>query len=142
MAVTESTARVEVFQNIFSLINTNKLASTTVLATFPEKSPTFPCYVINSAEVANLSQALDTDSRELNFTLLIDYFGDARDGMQKIDQMKDNTIGTLRDSTNRATLKAANISITSITDNGNSQDEFRDMKLNSGSILVSGVLLA
>ena len=62
--------------------------------------------------------------------------------MQKIDQMKDNTIGTLRDSTNRATLKAANISITSITDNGNSQDEFRDMKLNSGSILVSGVLLA
>ena len=130
MAVTESTARVEVFQNIFSLINTNKLASTTVLATFPEKSPTFPCYVINSAEVANLSQALDTDSRELNFTLL------------KIDQMKDNTIGTLRDSTNRATLKAANISITSITDNGNSQDEFRDMKLNSGSIVVSGVLLA
>ena len=142
MAVTESTARVEVFQNIFSLINTNKLASTTVLATFPEKSPTFPCYVINSAEVANLSQALDTDSRELNFTLLIDYFGDSRDGMQKIDQMKDNTIGTLRDSTNRATLKAANISITSITDNGNSQDEFRDMKLNSGSIVVSGVLLA
>ena len=142
MAVTESTARVEVFQNIFSLINTNKLASTTVLATFPEKSPTFPCYVINSAEVANLSQALDTDSRELNFTLLIDYFGDSRDGMQKIDQMKDNTIGTLRDSTNRATLKAANISITSITDNGNSQDEFREMKLNSGSIVVSGVLLA
>ena len=142
MAVTESTARVEVFQNIFSLINTNKLASTTVLATFPEKSPTFPCYVINSAEVANLSQALDTDSRELNFTILIDYFGDSRDGMQKIDQMKDNTIGTLRDSTNRATLKAANISITSITDNGNSQDEFRDMKLNSGSIVVSGVLLA
>tara|TARA_Y100000004_G_C8861630_1_gene389339 strand:- start:520 stop:948 length:429 start_codon:yes stop_codon:yes gene_type:complete len=142
MAVTESTARVEVFQNIFSLINTNKLASTTVLATFPEKSPTFPCYVINSAEVANLSQALDTDSRELNFTILIDYFGDSRDGMQKIDQMKDNTIGTLRDSTNRATLKAANISITSITDNGNSQDEFREMKLNSGSIVVSGVLLA
>ena len=142
MAVTESTARVEVFQNIFSLINSNKLSNTTVLATFPEKSPTFPCYVINSAEVANLSQALDTDSRELNFTLLIDYFGDSRDGMQKIDQMKDNTIGTLRDSTNRATLKAANISITSITDNGNSQDEFRDMKLNSGSILVSGVLLA
>lgn len=142
MAVTESTARVEVFQNIFSLINTNKLASTTVLATFPEKSPTFPCYVINSAEVANLSQALDTDSRELNFTILIDYFGDSRDGMQKIDQMKDNTIGTLRNSTNVATLKAANISITSITDNGNSQDEFRDMKLNSGSIVVSGVLLA
>ena len=142
MAVTESTARVEVFQNIFSLINTNKLASTTVLATFPEKSPTFPRYVINSAEVANLSQALDTDSRELNFTLLIDYFGDSRDGMQKIDQMKDNTIGTLRDSTNRATLKAANISITSITDNGNDQDQFRDMKLNSGSIVVSGVLLA
>ena len=142
MAVTESTARVEVFQNIFSIINTNKLANTSVLATFPEKSPTFPCYVINSAEVANLSQALDTDSRELNFTLLIDYFGDSRDGMQKIDQMKDNTIGTLRDSTNRATLKTANISITSITDNGNSQDEFRDMKLNSGSIVVSGVLLA
>ncbi len=142
MAVTESTARVEVFQNIFSLINTNKLANTSVLATFPEKSPTFPCYVINSAEVANLSQALDTDSRELNFTLLIDYFGDSRDGMQKIDQMKDNTIGTLRNSTNVSTLKTANISITSITDNGNSQDEFRDMKLNSGSIVVSGVLLA
>ena len=35
MAVTESTARVEVFQNIYSIINTNKLTGTTVLATFP-----------------------------------------------------------------------------------------------------------
>ena len=142
MAVTESTARVEVFQSIYSIINTNKLSGTTVLATFPEKSPTFPCYVIESAQVSNTSLAMDTGSRELNFNLNIFLYGDARDGMQKIDQMKDNTIGTLRDSTNRATLKAANISITSITDNGNSQDEFRDMKLNSGSILVSGVLLA
>lgn len=141
MAVTESTARVEVFQEIYSIINTNKLASTTVLATFPEKSPTFPCYVINSAEVSNLSQAMNTGSRQLDFSITINFYGDARDGMQKIDQMKDNVVDSLRDSTNVATLKSANISILNIADNGNDQDQFRDMKINFGEMVVEGVLL-
>ena len=141
MAVTESTARVEVFQNIYSIINTNKLTGTTVLATFPEKSPTFPCYVIESAQVSNTSLAIDTGSRELNFNLNIFLYGDARDGMQKIDQMKDNVIDSLRDSTNVATLKAANISIFDISDEGVRQDEYLEMKINSGQLTISGVLL-
>jgi len=141
MAVTESTARVEVFQNIYSIINTNKLSGTSVLATFPEKSPTFPCYVINSAEISNVSQAIDTGSRQLDFSIEISVFGDSRDGMQKIDQLKDNVVDSLRDSTNIATLKSANISILNITDTGNDQTEFREMKLNSGDMIVEGVLL-
>ena len=92
MVVTENTARVEVFQSIFSIINTNKLTGTTVLATFPEKSPTFPCYVLNSPEITNGSLAFDTGSRQIDFTMNIEFFGDARDGMQKIDQMKDNVL--------------------------------------------------
>tara|TARA_R100000479_G_scaffold164166_1_gene102917 strand:- start:114 stop:542 length:429 start_codon:yes stop_codon:yes gene_type:complete len=141
MAVTESTARVEVFQNIYSIINTNKLTGTTVLATFPEKSPTFPCYVIESAQVSNTSLAIDTGSRELNFLFNIYLYGDSRDGMEKIDQMKDNVIDSLRDSTNVTTLKSANISIINIDDEGVSQDQFRDMKINSGQLVISGVLL-
>ena len=141
MAVTESTARVEVFQNIYSIINTNKLSGTTVLATFPEKSPTFPCYVIESAQVSNNSLAMDTGSREINFTLNIFLYGDSRDGMQKIDQMKDNVIDSLRDSTNIATLKAANISIFDINDGGSSQEQYLEMKINFGQLIISGVLL-
>ena len=141
MAVTESTARVEVFQNIYSIINTNKLTGTTVLATFPEKSPTFPCYVIESASVSNSSLAIDTESRELNYDVNLFVYCDARDGMQKIDQMKDNVINSLRDSTNIATLKSANISILNIDDDGVRQDQYNDMKINSGQLTISGVLL-
>jgi hypothetical protein len=141
MAVTESTARVEVFQNIYSIINTNKLTGTTVLATFPEKSPTFPCYVLESASVSNSSLAIDTGSRELNYDVNLFVYCDARDGMQKIDQMKDNVINSLRDSTNIATLKSANISILNIDDDGVRQDQYNDMKINSGQLTISGVLL-
>tara|TARA_R100001509_G_C4825109_1_gene201224 strand:+ start:49 stop:477 length:429 start_codon:yes stop_codon:yes gene_type:complete len=141
MAVTESTARVEVFQNIYSIINTNKLTGTTVLATFPEKSPTFPCYVLESASISNSSLAIDTGSRELNYDVNLFVYCDARDGMQKIDQMKDNVINSLRDSTNIATLKSANISILNIDDDGVRQDQYNDMKINSGQLTISGVLL-
>ena len=141
MAVTESTARVEVFQSIYSIINTNKLSGTTVLATFPEKSPTFPCYVLNSPEITNDSLAFDTGSRQIDFTMNIEFFGDARDGMQKIDQMKDNVVASLRDSTNVASLKSDKISIMNIDDDLNDQVEFKEMKLNTGELTVQGVIL-
>ena len=141
MVVTENTARVEVFQSIYSIINTNKLSGTTVLATFPEKSPTFPCYVLNSPEITNDSLAFDTGSRQIDFTMNIEFFGDARDGMQKIDQMKDNVVASLRDSTNVASLKTDKISIMNIDDDLNDQVEFKEMKLNTGELTVQGVIL-
>jgi|TARA_R100000482_G_C5068777_1_gene120547 Leucine-rich repeat (LRR) protein len=141
MVVTENTARVEVFQSIFSIINTNKLSGTTVLATFPEKSPTFPCYVLNSPEITNDSLAFDTGSRQIDFTMNIEFFGDARDGMQKIDQMKDNVVASLRDSTNVASLKSDKISIMNIEDDLNDQVEFKEMKINTGELSVQGVIL-
>jgi len=141
MVVTESTARVEIFKKFFSIINTNKLSNTTVLATFPEKSPTFPSYVVNPAQVSNTSLAIDTGSREINFTLEIDMYGDARDGTEKIDEMKDNVIDTLRASSNIASFKTDKISIIRVEDLGNDQDVFRDMKLNIGGVRAEGVLL-
>ena len=141
MVVTEGTARVDVFQEIFSLINTNKLTGTTVLATFPEKSPTFPCYVINSAEVLNENISMDRTTSNLEFNMDIEFFADARDGMQKIDQMKDNVVSTLRDLTNIASLKTAGISMSNIEDRSNLQSVFRNMKINTGRISLTGELL-
>ena len=112
-----------------------------MLATFPEKSPTFPCYVINSAEVFNENLSMDRTTSNLEFTIDIEFFADARDGMQKIDQMKDNIVSTLRDGTNITSLKNAGISMSNIRDQGNLQSAFRNMKLNTGRISVTGEIL-
>jgi len=141
MVVTESTARVEIFQSIYTIIDSNKLASTTVLATFPEKSPTFPCYVINSADLDNEAIVLNNGKRLVNFTLEIDMYGDARDGVKKLDEMKDNVIDTLRNSTNISSLKTDKISIIDIVDISNAQVAFLNMKLNMGGLTISGGLL-
>jgi len=141
MAVTESTARVEIFQSIYTIINSNKLSGTTVLATFPEKSPTFPCYVINPSNLTNDALALDMGSRDSDFSMRIILYGDARDGTKKIDEMKDNIIDTLRTAANVSSLKTDNISIKEINDEVSSQSVFKNMKLNKGSLTIQGVLL-
>ena len=141
MVVTESTARVEIFQSIYSIINSNKLSGTAGLATFPEKSPTFPCYVINPSNLTNDALALNMSSRESDFSMRIILYGDARDGTKKIDEMKDNIIDTLRNSANVSSLKTDKISIKEINDEVSSQSVYKNMKLNKGSLTIRGVLL-
>ena len=55
--------------------------------------------------------------------------------------MKDNVVASLRDSTNVASLKSDKISIFTIEDDLNDQVEFREMKINTGELIIQGVIL-
>jgi len=141
MVVTESTARVDVFQEIFNIINSNKLSGWTVLATFPEQTPVFPSIIVHPAEVTNNIRSLDRSERTNMGGVEIELIGKASSGMVKIDEGKDNIIDTLRTAANISTLETAKIDVVDIDDLGTTQERFRDLKINTGGLRVNLELL-
>ncbi len=141
MVVTESTARVDVFQEIFNIINSNKLSGWTVLATFPEQTPVFPSIIVHPAEITNNINSFDRSERTNTVGVEIELIAKASDGMVKIDQGKDNIIDTLRNSANISTLKTAKIDVVDVDDLGTTQEVFRDLKINTGGLRANLGLL-
>lgn len=99
------TTRVNVFQEIHTTINaakptyTNKAGGTdtyTILAAFPNVTPTFPCIVINpvlnsvkSIGVANVPNKVQPAVVE------IDFYAKAREGKNAIDSARDSIQSTI-----------------------------------------------
>src|SRR3990167_1134390 len=93
------TARVDVFHKVQAQLAadpptyTDRDGSTktyTILSSFPEVTPTFPCIVINP--VVKRRVLLGVDKRphtSMPATIDIDYYAKARDGKQAIDRARD-----------------------------------------------------
>jgi len=141
MAVTESTARVELFKEIFDVINENKLSGWKILATFPETEPVFPCIVIHPASLTNIGLSFDRGGREHDFEMEIELFSSAKDGFKKIEEGRDNIVDTLRTSANITALVALGIDIKDTADMGTDQLLFNNAKLNMGSLKLIGGLV-
>ena len=132
MAVAETTARENLFADMFSLINTNKLSGWTVLATFPESNPAFPCVVIHGAEVESDGLTFNRSQRDFPVTMEIEVFAKAADGLEKIDQGKDNVMATIRN--NQSSLYSDKIDVPTVNDTGSSQLMFNEVKINQGGL--------
>lgn len=92
-----------VFNTIAKLIDDNKPSGWTVLSSFPEVSPTFPCIVIDPSKAKPEIVGLDKDSYLVeNIEILIEFYALSKDGKEKIDEGRDNVRNTIL--TNQSTL--------------------------------------
>jgi len=141
MALTESTVRVELFKEIYDIINENKIGGWKVLASFPETSSTFPCIVINPSTVLNEGITVTRGTRTTNFEIEIGLFSQAKQGFKAVEECRDNILSIFRDSTNITNLFNSNIDIKDIVDLGSDQESFDGLKLNTAILRIVGACL-
>jgi len=94
--ITKEELHQRIFENLYQLINSNKLSGCEVLSAFPEKNPVFPCIVINSA-VPRL-QALNVQKTKFRWKarVLIEVYSLTKDGKKTNDAGMDNIMNSIR----------------------------------------------
>ena len=106
--VSEATLRRSVVTNLFTLIDDNKLSGWTVLAAFPEKKATFPCIIINPANVSLNKIGTRVDARINKVTVLAELFSPSSSRLEALDIARDNIQETIVNNTGTlATYKMA-----------------------------------
>lgn len=95
--VSESTIRKDVYEYLYTLVNTNKLSGTTVLSSFLEKNPIWPCIIINPALVSVEQLGVKIDARIQVLRVEFDFYAIAVSGQGKemVDKMRDNVMNTI-----------------------------------------------
>jgi len=135
MPISESTIRKDVFKELFTLINANKLSGWTVLASFPEVSPTFPCIIINPANIDFTILSLTGTTRLKTISIIVDIFSLAKDGKAKMDEGKDNVSNTLW-SNITSLFNSTSLNLIDINDSNVETIVLDDQKINFGSMEV------
>jgi len=127
----ESTVRVDTFQAIYTLINANKLTGWTVVSSFPETEPSFPCIVINPANISSSVMTLNNGKRNTEIRIVFELYASSRDGKQKIDQGSDNLTSTF---TTNDLISTSTIVFHELNDLSSDMLEFAGQKLNNKDI--------
>ena len=99
MAVSRNKSRVEVFHYVYNQLNKDpptytdrdsNTATYTILSSFPEISPTFPCIVINPIIKRFIQLGVDKrPNTSLPSSFDIDFYAKCRDGKNAIDIARD-----------------------------------------------------
>ena len=129
------TIRADIFNNLATLINNNKLSGWAILSAFPEENPVFPCIVINPARVPFNFLTFTRAAKKINITVELELFAEAKDGKEKIDEARDNLQATIIN--NYSTLKTYGLVFAtdnSFVDSEVSMDIYNEHKLNTASI--------
>tara|TARA_Y100000310_G_C20621392_1_gene783497 strand:- start:41 stop:478 length:438 start_codon:yes stop_codon:yes gene_type:complete len=137
-AVVGSTIRENVFNTVTTLIDNNKLSGWTVLSSFPEQNPTFPCVIINPAKITQNIMTINKGVAVYRISVEVELFAAANDGKEKIDQGLDNINNTF--FSNASTLKTYNLFLDNaipIEDLGAGNLVFNQNKLNFGVVAVN-----
>jgi len=133
-----STIREDIFNNISTLIDSNKPHGWTVVASFPESHPTFPCIIINSAKVSFKNHSLLRSKYKQSISLEVEIFALAKSGKEAIDQAKDSIQSTLTAA--YGTLRTYGLVLdmeNPFTDSDVTTDIINDNKLNSASMDIN-----
>jgi len=85
------TIRADIFNNLATLINSNKLTGWTVVSAFPEENPVFPCIVINPARVPFNLLTYTRAAKKFNITVEVELFANSSEGKQAFDNARDKT---------------------------------------------------
>ena len=129
------TIRADIFNNLATLINNNKLSGWAVLSAFPEENPVFPCIVINPAMVPFNFLTLDRSAKKFNITVELELFAEASEGKEKIDEARDNLQATIIN--NYSTLKTYGLVLAldnPFVDSAIGMDNYNEHKLNIASV--------
>jgi hypothetical protein len=133
--VTESTLRKNVYNTIFTLLNTYKINGWTIFSAFPEKDPVFPCLVVNPANITIRKIGMKLDARMDMIEVIVEIFCKQSDRSETIDLAKDNITNTIL--TYESTLGTYKLLINDeepFVDSPVDQVEFGGQKLNTSAI--------
>lgn len=137
-SVVEPTIRQNIYNTIFTLVNTYKTTGWTVVSSFPEKDPVFPCIVINPAKIEIKYQGMMNSFRLNEAEIMIEVFAKASDRINKIDVIMDNLHDMF--ATYESTLRSYNLLISEespIIDSETTRVSFNGQDLNTSAVLVS-----
>jgi hypothetical protein len=107
VSVTEATIRKNSFKAIYDLINTNKPSGWTVLSSFPESKPVFPCIVVNPSQTDVNVQGFNITHRLRTIEIVLEFYAKASSRKEAIDTALDSVEQTLL--TNQTSLVSSKI---------------------------------
>jgi hypothetical protein len=142
VAVTEATIRKASFNNLYDLINNNKPSGWTVLSSYPESSPVFPCIVVNQIKPKVISEGMRIEHRLRTFDIDIDFYVEASSRKEAIDEAMDSVEQTILNG--QATLVTANIILYGeepIDQIGMETININKYKLHTGTMMITLRLL-
>jgi len=87
--VTSATIKENTFKNLYTYLNAYKPSGWTVVSSFPEAKPTFPCIVLNPAKVTVSSDAFRLSNRLYEISIELDFYAKASARKEKIDKAVD-----------------------------------------------------
>jgi len=98
MAVEEATIRQGTYKAVYDVIDANMLGGWTVLSSYPENNPTFPCVVIEQADNEPDYLTIDGTCRDNSMMVDIGIYSLARNGKEQHDEGRDKVADILNDA--------------------------------------------
>lgn len=136
--VAQSTLRKNIYNSLFTLINTYKPSGWTVLSAFPEKEPVFPCIIINPANITIKYQGMGTSIKVNEADVLIEVFAKTSSRIEAIDTAIDALHNIF--TTYESTLRGYRILLSDespFTDSDTTRVSFDGQELNTSAVSVS-----
>lgn len=138
--VSLSTVRVDVYGVLRTLINANKLSGVTVVNSFPEASPAFPCIVMPLPDIGfEGAQSINGSLRIYNGEMEITFWAKAdanTQGQAKVAAMMDNVQATLE--ANQSTLNTTDqLQLISLSPSAVEAVEVNGEKLYTAGLILS-----
>ena len=136
--VTQASLRSTIYNSIFTLLNTYKPTGWTVVSSFPEKDPVFPCYVVNPANITIKFQGMGKSIKITEAEILIEVFSKVADRMSVLDTGIDKLHEIF--TTYESTLRGYRILLSDespLTDSETSRVDFGGQELNTSAVAVA-----
>lgn len=136
-SVALATLRGDIFNNLSTLIDANKLGGWTVVSSFPEDDPVFPCIVINPAKIITKMLTLDRSKSRRTIPVEIEFFVESKDRLVTLDEGRDNVQDTFM--SNYSILRTYGLILDSdnpFIDSVVTTEIFNDQKLHAASSVV------
>ena len=83
--VTNATIKVNTFKTLYTLLNANKPSGWTVLSSFPDSPPVFPCIVIDPARVSVMTPTFRVDARKYDIEVELAFYVQASSRKEALD---------------------------------------------------------
>jgi hypothetical protein len=133
--VTASSIRAGAFAALYALINTNKVSGSTILASYPERSPSFPCVIMPMPEAEVPESLTLSEVRQHTFTIEFSVWVTASQGQAKVAELLDNLQSTLESNT--STLTGHKIKFESFSPSRVDKVEVNEQKLYTAGGIAS-----
>lgn len=133
--VTASTIRANAYSVIRTLINNNKVSGSTVINSYPEADPAFPCVIVPMPEAGIPDTVSLGDLKTYSFSIEFSVWATAAQGQAKVAELLDNIQATLE--ANTTALNAEKIKFDTFSPSRVDKVEVNEQKLYTAGAIAT-----